>query len=156
MRKKIAFLFLLAPFFLFSQQAPNFNLITSEGNEIQLYKNYLEQGKTVVIEIFFVNCPPCRRLAPHMSTLYKDLQTRGVAVEFISLSTSSADTDEDIEAFKQEFEHPWPFVGNFTINLTALNQQNVPIVIPSLESGLYLLQIMNNKGEKRSLRFVKQ
>ena len=61
--------------------------------------------------MFFVACPPCQDFAPHMATLHESLLAQGVAVEFISLSTSGADNDERIEGFKTEFNHGWPFVG---------------------------------------------
>ncbi|MEM6320554.1 MAG: T9SS type A sorting domain-containing protein [Bacteroidota bacterium] len=94
---------------LTAQKAPNFKITTTDSESIDLYQTYLNEGTTVVIELFFVNCPPCRQFAPFMSTLYKDMQEREIAVEFISLSVVANDNDDNVNEFKTDFEHDWPF-----------------------------------------------
>ncbi|MBK8704908.1 MAG: redoxin domain-containing protein [Saprospiraceae bacterium] len=57
-------LFLFASTALKSQPAPNFTLTDSDGQSHNLYTDYLDQGKTVVIKFFFTTCPPCNAMAP--------------------------------------------------------------------------------------------
>lgn len=95
---------------LMAQTAPDFTLTTTDGEKFSLYEDHLDQGRTVVVEVFFVNCTLCRTLAPYMSTLHKSMVERNIAVEFLSISIIGGDTNEDIAEFKKEFEHDWPFV----------------------------------------------
>ncbi|MEM1124960.1 MAG: redoxin domain-containing protein, partial [Bacteroidota bacterium] len=111
MRIQLTLCFLVFAFYgqIFAQKAPNFKITTTDSETIDLYQTYLDKGTTVVIELFFVDCPPCRQFAPFMSTLYKDMQAREIAVEFISLSVVSKDNDDNVNEFKTTFEHDWPF-----------------------------------------------
>src|SRR5688572_4123188 len=43
--------------------APDFTVTDSHGESHQLYADYLDQGKTVLLEIFFTTCPPCNASA---------------------------------------------------------------------------------------------
>lgn len=94
---------------LFAQTAPDFKITTTDNESIGLYANYLDEGKSVVIELFFVDCPPCRSFAPFMANLHTQMVERNIQVEFVSLSISGADTDENVNEFKREFKHDWPF-----------------------------------------------
>ena len=96
-------------FSIFAQTAPDFKITTSDKEDISLYANYLDKGKSVVIELFFVDCPPCRSFAPFMANLHTQMLEREIPVEFISLSVVDWDTDETVNGFKSEFNHDWPF-----------------------------------------------
>lgn len=93
----------------FAQTAPDFKVTTTDKEDISLYANFLDKGKSVVIELFFVDCPPCRSFAPFMADLHSQMVERDIQVEFISLSVVDWDTDETVNGFKSEFKHDWPF-----------------------------------------------
>jgi len=94
---------------IFGQTAEDFKITTTDNEAISLYTNYLDKGKSVVIELFFVDCPSCRNFAPFMTDLHTQMLERDIQVEFISLSVSSRDNDETINGFKNEFKHDWPY-----------------------------------------------
>lgn len=94
---------------LVAQKAPDFMVVTTDSKTINLYDDFLNEGQAVVIELFFVDCPPCRTFAPFMSSLHKRMVTEKVAVDFISLSVISDDNDENVNEFKTMFDHDWHF-----------------------------------------------
>jgi len=94
-----------------SQQAPNFTVTDSDGVVHRLYEDHLDQGKTVVIEMFFVNCPPCRSAAPMVQEKYVAWGAGEYDVEFIKLSTQSGDSNADVAGFKSTFGTTFPGVG---------------------------------------------
>ena len=104
-------LVLLCSIPLFAQKAPDFSVTTAEGNPLNLYADYLDKGKTVVIELFFVDCPPCNSFAPFLGQVYEEWESGAGDVEFISLSVQSWDNDQNVLGFKQKYNHTWPFVS---------------------------------------------
>ncbi len=96
---------------LIAQKAPDFSVTTAEGKPLTLYADYLDKGKTVVIELFFVDCPPCNSFAPFFGQLYEEWKSGTGDVEFISLSDKAWDNDENVMGFKQKYNHSWPFVS---------------------------------------------
>ncbi len=111
MRLRLSLLIFLLTYSLsvIAQKAPDFKVTTTDKEDISLYGSYLEQGKSVVIELFFVDCPPCRSFAPFMADLHSEMVEKDIQVEFISLSVVDWDTDETVNGFKSEFKHDWPF-----------------------------------------------
>ena len=111
MRLLLFFSFLLTTinFTLTAQKAPDFSVVTTDAETISLYEDFLNQGKSVVIELFFVDCPTCKTFAPFMSGLHKKMVAQEIAVDFISLSVVSYDTDETVNEFKKTFDHDWYF-----------------------------------------------
>ncbi len=105
----LCMLFMAFHFSLVAQKAPDFMVVTTDNKTISLYDDFLNKGQAVVIELFFVDCPPCRTFAPFMSTLHKKMVAEEVAVDFISLSVMSNDNDETVNEFKSMFEHDWHF-----------------------------------------------
>ena len=94
---------------LVAQKAPDFMVVTTDNKTINLYDDFLNKGQAVVIELFFVDCPPCRTFAPFMSNLHKRMVEQEVAVDFISLSVFETDNDETVNEFKEMFDHDWHF-----------------------------------------------
>ena len=92
-------------------QAPDFTVTDSQGQPHQLYADYLNQGKTVVIKLFFTYCPPCNAIAPLVEPLYQAWGGGNGDVEFISLSTKNDDTSADVAAYKANHGHTFPGVG---------------------------------------------
>ncbi|MCC7464651.1 MAG: T9SS type A sorting domain-containing protein [Saprospiraceae bacterium] len=74
--------------------APDFTITTSDGQVRQLYQDYVDQQKLVVIEAFFTSCPPCSAHATPFQNLYTAMQAAYPGqVEFILLSTLMTDTN---------------------------------------------------------------
>lgn len=91
--------------------APDFTVTDSDGVEHKLYEDYLNQGKTVVIDLFFTYCPPCIELAPYVEPLYEEWGSGQGDVEFIGLSVQSDDTNADVAIFKTTYDVSYPGVG---------------------------------------------
>jgi thiol-disulfide isomerase/thioredoxin len=112
--KKII-LITLAALFVFKTNAqppmPDFTVTDSDGNEFQLYADYLDQGKTVVLDLFFTYCPPCIAIAPLMEPFYQEWGGGAYDVEFISLTIQANDTNEDVAAYLLEHGHTFLGVG---------------------------------------------
>jgi thiol-disulfide isomerase/thioredoxin len=63
-------------------------------------------GKVVVVNFWATWCPPCLREFPDIIEVYEDYHGRGVEVYAVSMN--EAEENEDIEAFIQRFEPPFP------------------------------------------------
>lgn len=111
-------LFFCASFY--AQTVPDFTITDSKGVEHTLYEDYLDQGTTVVIKIFFTSCPPCRAIAPGFQQLYEDWGEGTADVEFFELSNKSFDNDNNIENYKSTFGLTMPGAGSNGGALTAL------------------------------------
>jgi len=98
--------------FSFGQIAPNFTVTDSDGKVHKLYEDYLDQGKTVVIDIFFVGCPPCADIAPHTQQLYEDWGEGEFDVQFMELSNKTGDTNAEVADWKDQLGTTYPGVGN--------------------------------------------
>ena len=105
----------IAVFFLYgikAQDAPNFEITDSNGQEHNLYEDYLDQGTTVVIKFFFTTCPPCNAIAPRIQTLYEEWGEGAEDVEFFEISTQNFDNDQDVEDYKAFHSLTFPGVSN--------------------------------------------
>jgi thiol-disulfide isomerase/thioredoxin len=94
-----------------SQTAPNFTVTDSKGTSHRLYQDYLDQGKTVVVELFFAACPPCNAIAPYIETLYQDWGAGQGDVQFIELSILATDTDAKVNAYLASHSTTCPAAG---------------------------------------------
>ena len=93
MKKPVLFIFswiLALP--LFAQLAPDFTVTDTEGQTHQLYADYLNQGKSVLIKIMFTTCPPCNSIAPLMEPFYQEWGAGEYDVEFFEMSDKSSIT----------------------------------------------------------------
>ncbi len=95
----------------YTQNAPDFTVTDSQGNEHVLYADYLNQGKTVLIEIFFTTCPPCITLAPYFEDFYQEWGAGEHDVEFFTLSDKSFDHDANINTYKSTYGMTFPGAG---------------------------------------------
>ena len=103
---------LLSIGFLLAQPAPDFTVTDAHGNQHQLYADYLNQGKTVVIKLFFVACPPCNQIAPDTETLYQDWGGTGNPdVEFFSITIQSNDNDADVLSYENTHGLTYPGIS---------------------------------------------
>ena len=111
---KIIIQLVLATFLSFNingQLAPDFTVTDTEGTVHQLYADHLNQGQTVVIELFFVSCPPCQGAAPSVEARYQDWGAGEYDVEFIKLTTQNSDDDDDVTWFKSTYGTTFPGIS---------------------------------------------
>ncbi|MEM1219634.1 MAG: redoxin domain-containing protein [Bacteroidota bacterium] len=95
--------------FAVAQDAPDFSIVDTKGDPHTLYMDYLDQGKTVVLDLFFVNCPPCNDLAPLLEPLYQEWGAGQGDVEFFSIT--GVDNNASIDGFKAQHGVTFPAAG---------------------------------------------
>ncbi len=93
-RYAFSILFIGLNMFVTAQTASNFTIADSWGTTHRLYEDYLDQGKTVLIKIFYTSCPPCNQIAPYLEPLYQEWDAGQGDVQFIELSILASDTDQ--------------------------------------------------------------
>ena len=113
---KLHFCIILLTFLTFTSTAQplatDFTITNAlNDEEVELYANYLNQGKTVVIYIFFTNCPPCNSIASLVADLYLDWGNGMGDVEFIALSTKMYDSNGDVAVYHDSKNYPFPGAG---------------------------------------------
>lgn len=98
----------------FAQTALDFTITDAHGEVHSLYEDYLDQGKTVVIDLFFADCGPCQFLAPYLEGLYQEWGAGQYDVQFIGLSTDELgfDNNDKLLAYDQAFGTSFPSAGN--------------------------------------------
>lgn len=96
----------------FSQVHPDFEVVDTDGKTHRLYQDYTEKGITLVIKIFFVDCPPCNSLAPKIQDLYEKWGEGAYDVEFIEMTTKAGDSNADINGYKNKHQITFPGVSN--------------------------------------------
>lgn len=92
-----------------AQNAPDFEITDTKGKTHKLYEDYLDKGKSVVLDLFFVDCPPCNTLAPLMEPLYQDWGAGEADVQFFSISFT--DANAKIDGFKSGHGNTFPAAG---------------------------------------------
>lgn len=113
MKKVIHFMLLFCTFHLAATPAPDFTVTDSDGKIHNLYADYIDQNKVVVLEIFFTTCPPCNTHAPYWETLYQNLKMQHAGqVEFFMLTNKSADTNDKVAQYKTSKNLSMPGVGS--------------------------------------------
>lgn len=112
--------FLLLSATAYSQPAPDFTVTDTEGQVHQLYNDYLNQGKTVMIKIFFTTCPPCNSIAPLMEPFYQEWGAGEYDVEFFEITDKNFDTDALVEAYAINYGETFPAISVDGGALTAV------------------------------------
>ncbi len=121
LKKLLFFAFFAANSHLFAAPAPDFTITDSDGNVRHLYSDYINQGKVVVLEIFFINCPPCNTHAPYWKALYDSIKVQYPGqVEFILLSDKSADNNAAVAQYKVSKSLSMPAAGSNGGSLDAV------------------------------------
>lgn len=85
---------------LLAQLAPDFTITATDNAQYELYGDYLDNGKTVVLEIMFTTCPPCNDIAPLIQELNQDWGDGQMDVIFLSLSDKNFDDNNDVAAWE--------------------------------------------------------
>lgn len=115
----LSFIFLFSIATLFGQ-APDFSVTDSKGNSHALYPQYLNEGKTVLLKIFYTSCPPCNQIAPHLEPLYQDWGAGEHEVQFIELSIQSFDDNQRVNNYKATHGTTFPAAGSEGGSLDAV------------------------------------
>lgn len=92
--------------------APDFTITDSKGEVHHLYADYLNQGKSVLLEVFFTTCPPCNSIAPLMEPFYQEWGGGDYDVEFFELSDKTFDTDFLVNAYQAMYDETFIAAGN--------------------------------------------
>lgn len=114
MKKILLSIFALMSFTaVYAQDAPDFTVTDTHGTVHNLYADYLDKGKTVVLDMFFVDCPPCQGMAPFMEQAYQDYGGGQGDVQFISLTGDPNGTDNDayVIGFEELYGLTFPAVS---------------------------------------------
>lgn len=80
------------------QKAPDFQLKTSEGEEVSLSSF---KGKHVFINFWATWCPPCKAEMPHIQKFYEEHKDKGVVV----LSVNLTHIDKDMGTVRRFVEN---------------------------------------------------
>lgn len=89
--RPLFFFICFLPASLLAQLAPNFIVTDFEGTQINLYEDLLDQGKTVVLEFFFLDCIPCLDISPNLELFYQDWGSGDGVMEMLSISHEDDD-----------------------------------------------------------------
>ena len=104
-----------------AQDAPDIDVTDSDGERHRLYSNYLNQGKTVLVKLFYSACPPCISIAPSLQELYEEWGAGEHDVEFIELSIQNWETDATVNTYKNNHGVTFPSVSNEGGSVSAAN-----------------------------------
>lgn len=94
------------------KKAKDFKVTTTDLKQIELYKDFLKQGKVVMLKIFFVDCPPCNDIAPNIAALYRKYGSGKNSVEFIELSNKTWDNNAAVQGYKKRYNLNFPSVSS--------------------------------------------
>jgi len=72
------------------------------------------RGKIVIVNFWATWCPPCLAEFPDIVKVYEDFRSAGL--EVFAVSMNEADEIEDIEAFLQSFDPPFPVYRAASVN----------------------------------------
>lgn len=91
-----------------AQVVPNFTMTDTKGVEHTMF-NYLSQGKTVVLDFFFVDCTPCQRFTPIIDSIYQSYD--GANGDVVVLGISDRDQNDYITGFEETYGATYPSAG---------------------------------------------
>lgn len=86
----------------FGQTAPDFSFTDTEG-VIHTLSEALDSGKVIMLDFFFVNCPPCVNLAPEIESIIEDYE--GTTLEIWAISDRDSDAAIDASIFTSTHSH---------------------------------------------------
>jgi cytochrome c-type biogenesis protein len=87
------------------ETAPTFTLESTDNETVRL-TSY--QGKVVVLDFMFINCPPCQREMGHLEDVYDNYPESQVVI--ISIDTQiDTETEEELRTYKAEEGYEWIF-----------------------------------------------
>lgn len=106
----------------YSQTAEDFTVTDTNGDIHELYADYLDKGKTVVVKLFWAGCPPCNATAKDVQALYVKWGEGDGDVEFIELGDKSFEDDQDVKDYKARHGITFVSVSPDGNSLVAIEQ----------------------------------
>lgn len=85
--------------------APDFTVTDTHGKTHRLY-DYLEAGKTVVLDFFFTTCIPCQYYSPQVNLAYEKYGCNEAEVFFMAIDYN--DNDARVLAYDQQYQIRYP------------------------------------------------
>jgi peroxiredoxin len=85
--------------------APDFELPDLEGRPVSLAD---QRGSVVFINLWATWCAPCRKEAPALERLYRELKEQGF--EILAISIDDEEDEASVEAFRDEFALSFPIL----------------------------------------------
>lgn len=110
------------------QMVHDFTVTDTDGVTHNIYTDHLNHGQTVVLKLFFVNCPPCNAIAPSVQNLYEQWGEGEYDVEFFEVTTISADDDNDVIGYKNTHGITFPGISD---------EGNASAVVNPIKAGDY-------------------
>lgn len=101
------------------QPAPDFEVTDTHGKKHRLY-DYLNHGKTVVLDFFFTTCIPCQYYTPQVNLAFKKYGCNKKDVIFMAIDYN--DTNEEVKAYDSKYQIEYPSIsgleggGNKVVN----------------------------------------
>lgn len=124
--KKIFVTLLLSSFFVcqfsFGQDVQNFIVTDTDGNQHNLYTDFLDEGRVVVIKLYWAGCPPCNATAKDVQEMYVRWEEGNGVVEFLALATQNFEDDDDTKGYISRHGITFPMVSPDGNSLDAINQ----------------------------------
>jgi AhpC/TSA family/Dockerin type I domain len=124
MRSLFTLLFVISITVIHAQDAPNFNVTDASGKVHNLYNDYLNKGKYVVLKVFFVDCPPCNTIAPSTQQKYVEWGSGNNDVQFIEMTNKIGDTDSRVNQYKSKHGITFPSISSQGGSLDAIIPYN--------------------------------
>jgi thiol-disulfide isomerase/thioredoxin len=120
-RKIIAILFIFHSS-LIAQTAPDIDFTDLNGVSHNLY-DYLDEGKSVLLDFFIVNCTPCQEGAGYLDAFYENYGPEGTD----QLQVISLEVYNNSDPIVQETITNWG-ITNPVVNLDAIPESYTPFV----------------------------
>lgn len=95
----------------FGQPAPDFMVTDVNGINHSLYSDYLDQGKTVVLDFFFADCTICKNRADDVEAVYQNWGAGQADVEFLKITIHTTDKDSDVSNFMTTYGNSFPGIS---------------------------------------------
>ncbi len=108
--------------------APDFIVTDVHGGKHRLY-DYLNQGKTVVLDFFFTTCIPCQYYAPQVNKAYTKYGCNTQDVIFLSIDYN--DTNLEVKAYEDQFKIEFPSISGKEGGGNAVVSQYKIIAFPT-------------------------
>ena len=106
----------------------NFTVTDVDGQTHNLYQNYLDNGKVVVIKFFFTTCPPCIANAPLWQQKYVQWGSGTQNVQFFSVTTLGSDNNPQVINFENTYNQTMKGIST---------EGNASAVTTPFKSGTY-------------------